>query len=202
MNDPTHVQSGKPTTLLFGVGVTPTKPLVPTHLKGLIWIDTAVRAASLLSPIDLLGNSARQLWDSSIQTLRFWAHLDEADDQSPRASYRDKDDLWIGERYVEQNRAPKEVAVDVLERYRRRIEDDGWMHESARRLREMNSGFPPGASIGWVLVEQHELPTGRDAYLAEGRALEALRSGGKWIGGEFGLVPTSDLANVVLPHLK
>ena len=38
--------------LVLGVGITPTKPLVATHMKGLIWLETALRVARLRHQID------------------------------------------------------------------------------------------------------------------------------------------------------
>jgi hypothetical protein len=54
-----------------------------------------------------------------------------------------------------------------------------------RRLREMNAGFPPGASLQWILEGTRSFCSGDDAFLAEGRLLERMRLNRSWIGGEF-----------------
>ncbi len=54
-----------------------------------------------------------------------------------------------------------------------------------RRVREMNVGFPPGSSVRWLLDATRPFSSGDEAFLAEGRLLEQMRFGKKWIGGEF-----------------
>ncbi|HEU4728920.1 MAG TPA: hypothetical protein VFT22_13545 [Kofleriaceae bacterium] len=122
-------------SLVFGVGFSPTKPLLPTHLKGLIWLDLALRATRAVVPVDCIANATRALWDATIQCIRFWAALDADPATSSPRYFDDKDDTWIGEEYVRKSRAPAEVSPELLAAYRGRLER-GWTHPSARRILE------------------------------------------------------------------
>lgn len=62
-----------------------------------------------------------------------------------------------------------------------------------RRLRELNSGFPPGLSLAWEVIDTIEFPTGEAAFAEESRILEHLRIAGSWIGGEYAVSKTSRL---------
>lgn len=66
-----------------------------------------------------------------------------------------------------------------------------------RRLRELNSGYPPGLVLSWNLMDVAEFSNGQTAFANEGRVLEALRRLGNWIGGEFGVVEKTELQKVL-----
>lgn len=82
---------------------------------------------------------------------------------------------------------PKEHAVIKI----------GMSNDVARRLDELNAGFPPGSVAGWHIVQKRTLPSGKQAWEFEGERLERLRLGGYWIGGEFAVVPVSMLAGLL-----
>lgn len=65
----------------------------------------------------------------------------------------------------------------------------GISNSPARRLAELNQGYPPGSQVGWRIVDQRSYATGLDAFSQEGACLELLRTEGHWIGGEFAVVP-------------
>lgn len=73
----------------------------------------------------------------------------------------------------------------------------GISNKPDRRLDEMNFGFPPESSAIWHLYATRGYPTGDDAFVAEGKILEALRLSGRWIGGEFAIVPRQELEDVL-----
>ncbi|WP_018235107.1 GIY-YIG nuclease family protein [Ensifer sp. BR816] len=58
-----------------------------------------------------------------------------------------------------------------------------------RRVAELNAGFPPGSKVRWCAVRTHKFDAARAAWELEGQHLEALRKDGRWIGGEFAVVP-------------
>jgi len=58
-----------------------------------------------------------------------------------------------------------------------------------RRVAELNAGFPPGSKVRWAAVRTRKFDAARPAWELEGRHLEALRKDGRWIGGEFAVVP-------------
>jgi hypothetical protein len=69
----------------------------------------------------------------------------------------------------------------------------GMSQDPTRRSAELNSGFPPGSEIAWVLMQTRQFDNSADAFAAESRWLEHLREKELWIGGEFALATESDL---------
>jgi hypothetical protein len=66
-----------------------------------------------------------------------------------------------------------------------------------RRVREMNSGFPPRSLLVWSLKETRPYADSTTAFEAESTLLEALRQRKFWIGGEFAAVPASALPEII-----
>jgi T5orf172 domain-containing protein len=73
----------------------------------------------------------------------------------------------------------------------------GMSKDPARRLREMNGGFPPGLSVQWQLIRTIEFESGDAAFAAETKVLEALRIGEQWIGGEFAIVDVAAFSTLL-----
>ncbi len=48
----TRRSGGPPRVLVAPVTVTPTKPLNPSHLKGLLWVDALYKATTLVAEVD------------------------------------------------------------------------------------------------------------------------------------------------------
>jgi len=69
----------------------------------------------------------------------------------------------------------------------------GITNHLARRLAQINFGFPPGSSVRWRLHRTRTYPSGKAAFAAEGEILEALRVARRWIGGEFAVLPREEL---------
>lgn len=72
----------------------------------------------------------------------------------------------------------------------------GMSRDVHRRIRELNAGFPPGSRVAWSLAQVRRFANGTEAWKVEGKHLEAMRKGGVWIGGEFGLVSEEDLPDL------
>lgn len=73
----------------------------------------------------------------------------------------------------------------------------GITNDLARRLAELNFGFPPGSNIIWRVHQTKLFPSGQAAFEAEGRILDALRLACRSIGGEFAIVPRAELESVL-----
>ncbi len=67
-----------------------------------------------------------------------------------------------------------------------------------RRLIELNAGFPPGSKVRWALMRSRKFSTARPAWELEGKHLEELRREGRWIGGEFAMVPEWALSGLLV----
>ncbi|HEV2817809.1 MAG TPA: hypothetical protein VGW40_11400 [Allosphingosinicella sp.] len=73
----------------------------------------------------------------------------------------------------------------------------GISNNPVRRAEQLNEGFPPGALVTWQVRQTRTYPSANDAFIAEGRVLEALRVSKRWIGGEFAVVPTDELGQIL-----
>lgn len=69
----------------------------------------------------------------------------------------------------------------------------GMSRDPERRQRELNAGFPKGAIAGWRVRATRLFGSVADAYDAEGELLERLASAGRWLSGEFAIVPNGEL---------
>lgn len=122
-------------TLYAPVGITPTKPLTPSHLKGLLFFDCIRRLESLLGTGVVWHN--RRPWDISLQTLRFWAYLDAT---APGQDYTLLSEADIGLRYMQCFQSDTVPQQPVLERYIQRIESEGYVHPSSVRVLDLWRG--------------------------------------------------------------
>ena len=82
---------------LAPIPVTPTKPLTPSHVKGLLWLDVLERATRLVRPVHYQAN--RTTYDITWQTLEFWDWLD-CSFGSASEDVSDLDEISLGHRYV------------------------------------------------------------------------------------------------------
>jgi hypothetical protein len=114
------------------VTITPTKPLTPTHVKGLLWTDVLVKATARLLPTRLVWNP--RLSNLTTQTTAFWCYLDHSE---PDTDWRAETETAIGARYVRFHRDRPGLAPGELDPYFERVEADGWIHPAARRLLEL-----------------------------------------------------------------
>jgi hypothetical protein len=114
------------------VTITPTKPLTPTHVKGLLWTDVLFRATSLVAPSRLVWNP--RLAHLTTQTTAFWEYLDRTE---PATDWSAEPEAGIGGRYVRFHRDKQAAGPRALDGYFERIEADGWMHPAARRMLDL-----------------------------------------------------------------
>jgi hypothetical protein len=114
------------------VTITPTKPLTPTHVKGLLWTDVLVKATALTTPVRLVWNP--RLAHLTTQTLAFWQHLDATE---PDVDWNAMSEADIGERYVRFHAGPPTAAPRALGDYFERVDRDGWVHPAGLRMLEL-----------------------------------------------------------------
>lgn len=116
-------------TLYAPVGITPTKPLTPSHLKGALQLDFMHRFEGLFSPGDIWHN--RRPWDISLQTIRFWDYLDR---EYAGTDFGAMDEGAIGALYIECHRNGALPTADRVAAYAHRIESEGYVHAASRRI--------------------------------------------------------------------
>lgn len=121
---------------LSPIVATPTKALTPSHIKGLCWLDVLYKATARLRPVSYAIN--RRTYDATLQTVGFWAYLDAVQEY---ASYEGRSERWIGEQYVDFHRFAQKTPRDVVAAYRRRVENDGWVHPVSLRVLDIWKGY-------------------------------------------------------------
>lgn len=115
---------------LAPVTITPTKPLTPTHIKGLLWLDVLGKSCREIADTTCIWNP--RMSNLSAQTLTFWAYLDDVVGPVDWSRYTE---TQLGELYVESHRAGRgRPNADRLRGYLDRVEVDGWVHPASRRL--------------------------------------------------------------------
>ena len=124
--------SGKrPRLLLAPVTITPSKPLTPSHLKGLLWADVLYRATAHLADVDY--RYSPTTYHPTEQTLGFWEYLDRT---LGEADYRGRGEEDIGELYVGYRSAGERVPASALRPYADAVER-GWVHPAGARVLEL-----------------------------------------------------------------
>ncbi|OAR22141.1 hypothetical protein A8W25_29605 [Streptomyces sp. ERV7] len=121
--------------LLAPVTITPSKPLTPSHLKGLFWTDVMYRATACLSEVDY--RFSHSTYHLTEQTLAFWEFLDRTQGDTAYASLTEDD---IGSLYVRHRAAKDRVPAAALRPYADAVEHHGWVHPAATRVLELWRG--------------------------------------------------------------
>lgn len=116
-------------TLYAPVGITPTKPLTPSHLKGVLQLDFMHRFEGLFTPGTIWHN--RRPWDISLQTIRFWDYLDREHSGVDFSTMGEGD---IGALYIDCHRSGGLPAADRVAAYAGRIEAEGYVHPASHRI--------------------------------------------------------------------
>ncbi|KLL10669.1 hypothetical protein BL254_13065 [Protofrankia sp. BMG5.30] len=158
--------AGRPRVLLAPVTVTPTKPLTPSHLKFLLWIDVMYRATVPLA--DVILRCSHTTYHQTEQTLGFWEYLDRTRGDDDYAAMSEVD---VGELYVAYRADGRRPTAEALRPYADAAEH-GWVHPaSVRVLRAWQTQYrilgmhdpgllahvPPGADLATVLDRLAEL---------------------------------------------
>ncbi|MGW8767448.1 hypothetical protein ACWGN5_33660 [Streptomyces sp. NPDC055815] len=115
--------------LVAPVTITPTKPLTPTHVKGLLWTDLMVKASAQLTGVRLVWNN--RMATVTVQSAAFWRHLDRTE---PDVDWSGESEERIGERYVRFHAEPREPEPRAIREYLARADEDGWIHPAGRRM--------------------------------------------------------------------
>jgi len=121
-----------PRVLLAPVTVTPTKPLSPSHLKGLLWTDVMWRATELVADVTHL--SSHITFAPCEQTAGFWEYLDRVVGD---VDYTGMGDDEIGELYVRYRKEGQHPTFAALRPYLDAIEHDAWTHPVSVRVLEL-----------------------------------------------------------------
>ncbi|MFK4543760.1 hypothetical protein RKD29_003356 [Streptomyces tendae] len=122
---------GRPRVLLAPITVTPSKPLTPSHLKGLLWTDVMYRASSGLA--DVVYRYSPTAYHLTEQTLGFWEYLDRSVGD---VDYSGLSEEQIGEMYVGYRAAAHKADAAALRPYAEAVEAEGWVHPAAARVLE------------------------------------------------------------------
>lgn len=124
--------AGKPRVLLAPVTVTPTKPLTPSHLKGLFWTDVMYRATSRLATVTY--RYSHTTYDITEQTLAFWEFLDRSHGDIDYPQLNEDD---IGKLYMAYRSQTQRASADALRAYAEAVERQGWTHPASARMLEL-----------------------------------------------------------------
>jgi hypothetical protein len=118
--------------LVAPVTVTPSKPLGPSHLKGLFWTDVLVRATAQLA--DVTYRYSPTTYHPTEQTLAFWEYLDRTLGDADYSVMSEED---IGEHYVSFRAAAGAASAGALRPYAQAVELHGWTHPAGTRVLEL-----------------------------------------------------------------
>nr|MDT0663438.1 hypothetical protein [Micromonospora sp. DSM 115978] len=120
--------SARRRVLLAPVTVTPSKPLTPSHLKGLFWTDVMFRATTQVADVTYLYQP--DAYHLTEQTLGFWEYLDRTLGDEDYTSCSEEE---IGELYVRYRADRRAVSAAHLGPYVEAVEE-GWVHPAGRRV--------------------------------------------------------------------
>ncbi|MDH6113612.1 hypothetical protein P3T36_005225 [Kitasatospora sp. MAP12-15] len=132
--EPAYAAGDRPRhqVLLAPVTVTPSKPLTPSHLKGLLWTDAMYRATAQLA--DVTYRYSHTTYDRTEQTLGFWEYLDRTADC---LDYSTLSEEQIGELYVGYRAEGSRPSAAQLHPYAEAVEHHGWVHPASARILEL-----------------------------------------------------------------
>ncbi|MFK8910827.1 hypothetical protein, partial [Streptomyces sp. YS-3] len=160
--------AARPRVLLAPVTITPSKPLMPSHLKGLFWTDVMYRATACLADVDY--RFSHTTYHLTEQTLAFWEFLDRTQGDTGYAELTEDD---IGSLYVRHRAAKDPVPAAALRPYADAVEHHGWVHPAATRVLELWRGHYAGLGLHDPGLLDHQPPG-----LGLEEALEHLRARG------------------------
>ncbi|URM89281.1 hypothetical protein LUW75_03830 [Streptomyces sp. MRC013] len=118
----------RPRVLLAPITITPSKPLTPSHLKGLLWTDVMFRATRELA--DVTYRYSPTAFHQTEQTLGFWEFLDRVHGD---VDYDGLTEEEIGHFYVAFRSAGHHRPAEALRPYAQAAES-GWVHPAGRRV--------------------------------------------------------------------
>lgn len=164
--------------LLAPVTVTPTKPLTPSHLKGLLWTDAMFRATAPLAEVTY--RYSHTTYHVTEQTIGFWEYLDRTRGETDYTQFSEED---IGDLYVRYRSEEHRQSADVLRPYRDAVEHSGWVHPASERVQRAWAGHYERLGMRDPGLLEHQPPgLGLEEMLeqliAEGLVLDQRDCGG------------------------
>jgi hypothetical protein len=123
---------GRRRVLVAPVTITPTKPLSPSHLKGLFWTDVLVLATETLA--DVTYRYSHTTYHPCEQTIGFWEYLDRVVGDTDYSSRTEEE---IGELYVGFRAAAQRPSFAACRPYIEAVERHGWTHPASARVLEL-----------------------------------------------------------------
>ncbi|MFD9794890.1 hypothetical protein ACFWXK_28520 [Streptomyces sp. NPDC059070] len=153
--------------LLAPIAVTPSKPLTPSHLKGLLWTDVMRRATGQLA--EVTHRAAQTTYHPTEQTLGFWEFLDRTEGDR---SYGECTEEEVGELYMAFRAEERHTPAAALRPYADAVEH-GWVHPAGERVLRLWSGHYAALGLDGTGLLGHRPPgLGLDGAIAR---LEELR---------------------------
>ncbi|MFI6689984.1 hypothetical protein [Streptomyces sp. NPDC050485] len=128
---PAATGTARPRVLLAPITVTPSKPLTPSHLKGLLWTDAMYHATRPLAEVTY--RYSHTTYHPTEQTLGFWEFLDRTRGDT---DYGDLSEDHIGELYATFRTAAERPPAQALRPYADAVET-GWVHPAGTRVLEL-----------------------------------------------------------------
>lgn len=139
--------------LLAPVTVTPTKPLTPSHLKGLLWTDVMFRATAPLAEVTY--RYSPTTYHVTEQTVGFWEYLDRAQGETDYTRLSEED---IGDLYVRYRSGDERQDAAALRPYRDAVEHGGWVHPAAERVLRLWAGHYARLGMHDPGIQAHQPP--------------------------------------------
>lgn len=118
--------------LVAPVPITPTKPLTPSHLKGVLWVDILLKATSRIAEVACHYSPLVAL--ASEQTVGFWEYLDR---RHKHVDFTDFTEEQVGEYYIRYHAEQSRPPYDAIAPYLKAVECGHWLHPVSQRLNEI-----------------------------------------------------------------
>lgn len=148
--------------LVAPVTVTPSKPLGPSHLKGLFWTDVLYRATAQLAGVTY--RYSPTTYHPTEQTLAFWEYLDRTLGDTDYSAMSEED---IGALYVGFRAGGGTPSAGALRPYAEAVELHGWTHPAGTRVLELWRGHYAALGLHDPGLTAHQPPAmGLDEVIA------------------------------------
>ncbi|NUT35966.1 MAG: hypothetical protein HOV79_23165 [Hamadaea sp.] len=150
---------------LAPVTITPTKPLTPTHVKGLLWLDVIHKSTREIRRVTYVWNP--RMSTLTAQTAAFWEFLDRVVGDVDWSACTEP---VLGELYVRSHTEGTRPSGNALQPYFERVEKEGWIHPASLRLLDLWH-----EQLGLLNVADPGLRSTAELALTGGDVLDVLR---------------------------
>ncbi|MEV6674480.1 hypothetical protein [Streptomyces sp. NPDC051162] len=150
---PGSAAAARPRVLVAPVTITPSKPLTPSHLKGLFWADALYRATAHLA--DVTYRFSHTTYHPTEQTLGFWEYLDRTNGDADYSALTEEE---IGEFYVGYRAEGRRPEAAALRPYAEAVESGGWVHPAAARVLGLWAGHYGRLGLHDPGLQEHQPP--------------------------------------------